>query len=186
MGSGVTAGGPPVRPRYSLTDHNGRDVTEDDFRGRYQLIFFGFTHCRMVCPRALSKLTEVLDGLGELADRIQPLYISVDPERDTPEVMRAFLEQNHPRFLGLTGSQEASEAARHDFRVFTRRGDDPEDPEGYAVPHTALTYVLDPEARYLAHFSDVVEADRMVERIEELVRTGAPTRHDQREGVAQP
>ncbi len=175
----MTAGGPPLRPRYSLTDHNGRDVTEDDFRGRYQLIFFGFTHCRMVCPRALSKLTEVLDGLGELADQIQPLYISVDPERDTPDVMRAFLEQDYPKFLGLTGSQEASEAARTDFRVFTGRGDDPEDPEGYAVPHTALTYLLDPAARYLTHFPDVVEADRMSDRLKELVTTGAPALHNQ-------
>lgn len=175
----MSAGGPPLQPGYSLTDHHGRDVTEVDFSGRYQLIYFGFTHCRMVCPRALSKLTEVLDALGDLADQIQPLYISVDPERDTPEVMRTFLEQNYPKFLGLTGSPQACEAARTDFRVFIRRGDDPQDREGYAVPHTALSYLLDPEARYLTHFSDVTEADRISNRLKELLTTGAPAQHNQ-------
>ncbi|WP_236792190.1 SCO family protein [Amycolatopsis sp. GM8] len=160
----------PVVPRYALVDHHGRDVTEQDFLGRYQLVFFGFTHCRMVCPRALTKLSTVLDDLGPLVDRIQPLYISVDPERDTPEVMRAFLEENYPRFLGLTGSPEAAEAARSAFRVYAGRGTDPEDPEGYAVPHTALTYLLDPAATYLAHFPDVLDADDITARIRELVR----------------
>lgn len=88
-----------VVPRYALVDHHGRTVTEQDFAGRYQLVFFGFTHCRMVCPAALGKLSTVLDDLGPLAERIQPLYISVDPERDTPEVMRAFLEESYPLVL---------------------------------------------------------------------------------------
>jgi protein SCO1/2 len=178
----MTTGGPPLHPRYDLTDHHGRDVTEGEFQGRYQLIFFGFTHCRMVCPRALSKLTEVLDDLGELADQIQPLYISVDPARDTPEVMRAFLEQTYPKFLGLTGSQAASDAAQTDFRVFTGRGEDPDDPEGYAVPHTALTYLLDPAARYVTHFSDVVDADRISARLKTLLMMPAGAAQDPSSG----
>lgn len=163
-----------VVPRYALVDHHGRTVTEQDFAGRYQLVFFGFTHCRMVCPAALGKLSTVLDDLGPLAERIQPLYISVDPERDTPEVMRAFLEESYPRFLGLTGSPEAAEEARSAFRVYAGRGADPEDPEGYAVPHTALTYLLDPGAAYLAHFSDVLTADEIAARIRKLCSTPAP------------
>ncbi|WP_290051914.1 SCO family protein [Amycolatopsis solani] len=160
----------PVRPRYTLVDHHGREVTEQDFPGRHQLVFFGFTHCRAVCPRVLGLLSTVLDDLGPLADRIQPLYISVDPERDTPDVLRAFLERTYPRFLGLTGSPEAAEAARAAFRIFAGRGADPEDPEGYAVPHTALTYLLDPGAAYLAHFPDVLAAAEIADRIRKLVR----------------
>lgn len=160
----------PLQPRYTLVDHHDRKVTEQDFPGRYQLVFFGFTHCRSVCPRVLGLLSTVLDDLGPLADRIQPLYISVDPERDTPGVMRAFLERTYPRFLGLTGPPEAAEAARAAFRVYAGRGADPEDPEGYAVPHTALTYLLDPAAAYLAHFPDVLAADELTGRIRKLVR----------------
>jgi protein SCO1 len=152
----------PVDARYALTDHFGREVTEQSFTGRYQLVFFGFTHCQMVCPRALAKLSGVLDQLGDLADRVQPLYISVDPERDTPAVMRAYLEERAPRFLGLTGSSEQSKAAQEAFRVFARKTADPSDPDGYLVPHTAITYVLDEEGAYLTHFADVAPAERMV------------------------
>jgi protein SCO1 len=165
----MTAGGAPTEPRWTLTDHHGRRVTERDFRGWYQLVFFGFTHCRVVCPRALSKLTAVLDDIIELAQRIQPLYISVDPKRDTPDVMRAFLEQNYPHFLGLTGSVEETEVARSAFRVFAGRREDPDDPDGYAVPHSALTYLIDPDGRYVTHFPDVAEADRIAYSLKKLV-----------------
>ena len=77
--------GAPVGGSFALTDHHGRDVTDAAYRGRFMLIYFGFTHCRAVCPRALARLSEALAALGELADRIQPLYITVDPDRDTPE-----------------------------------------------------------------------------------------------------
>lgn len=95
--------GAPVA-RFSLIDHNGRRVTENDFTDSYLLVYFGFTHCKVVCPRSLAKLSRVLEGLGEKAERIRALYVTVDPARDTPEVMRAYLEGNHRRFLGLTGS----------------------------------------------------------------------------------
>src|SRR5882762_1597942 len=95
---------PPVGGSFQLVDHHGRAVTEASYHGRFALLFFGFTHCCVVCPRALTKLSGVLDALGPLADRVQPLYITVDPERDTPDVMRAFL-QAYPRFTGLTGSR---------------------------------------------------------------------------------
>ncbi|GLZ53500.1 SCO family protein [Actinomycetospora sp. NBRC 106378] len=161
---------PALVPRYRLLDHHGRAVTQDDFAGSYQLVFFGFTHCRMVCPRELAKLDDVLEALGPLAERVQPLYISVDPERDTPEVMRAFLERHHPRFLGLTGTTQDAEAAREAFHVFARRGVDPEDPEGYAVPHTTLTYLLDANGDYLTHFADVLDAERITARLRELLQ----------------
>lgn len=165
----MTAAGATLEPTYALTDHNGRDVTERTFRGSYQLVFFGFTHCRMVCPRELRKLTEVLNNLGEVADAIQPIYISVDPERDSTEVMRTFLERDYPKFLGLTGSKEACETARSAFRVFASRGEDPHDPEGYAVPHTALTYLLGREGQYLTHFSEVAGVDRITAHLRTLL-----------------
>lgn len=157
--SAVAPGAP--QPVLDLLDDHGRTVSLDTFRGRPALVFFGFTHCRMVCPRALGRLTDVLGRLGPLGDQLTALYVTVDPERDTPEVMRAFLDATAPRFTGLTGSVEQIERAKRSFGVFTRRADDPEDPEGYAVPHTAITYVLDPAGRYLAHLGDGLGTEQM-------------------------
>src|SRR5580658_2457474 len=103
--------GPPLA-RFELTDHHGRRVTEADFAASFKLVYFGFTHCRVVCPRSLNKLSRALDALGKQAENIQALYITVDPARDTPERMREHLTHNYPRFTGLTGSQEEIDAAK--------------------------------------------------------------------------
>lgn len=149
-GSETTLG----RPSFSLVDHHGTPVTELKYRGRWVLVFFGFTNCKVVCPRALNKLSTVLDLLGDAADDLYPLYVTVDPHRDTPATMRAFLGA-YPRFTGLTGSTDAIDQAKRAFRVFARRKDDPDDPDGYSVPHTAITYLISPEGAYAGHFPDV-------------------------------
>ena len=111
-----------VPARFDLIDHDGNHVTNERYAGNYVLMFFGFTHCKMVCPRALAKLSDVLDSLGERAERITALYVTVDPERDTADVMKAFLTQHYPRFTGgATGSLEAIESAKKRFRVFARK-----------------------------------------------------------------
>ncbi len=153
---------------FSLVDHNGRPVTERDFRRRYMLVYFGFTHCRMVCPRSLTRSSEALDALDpQLAKKIQPLYVSVDPERDSPEVMKAYLETSYPRFLGLTGDPDALEAAEKKFHVFTGQAKDRGD--GYDVPHTAFVYVLGVDGRYLTHFPDAITAQAMSARLAALL-----------------
>ena len=154
---------------FRLIDHHGNAVDDGSYRGTYVLVFFGFTHCKVVCPRALTKLSSVLDALGPLAEKIVPLYVTVDPGRDTPAVLRAFLETRHPRFTGLTGSPHRIEEAKKAFRVFARRVADPDDPDGYAVPHTAITYLLDPSGQYAAHFADAVGEREMVERLRALL-----------------
>ena len=158
--------GAPDHPVFTLTDHFGKEVSEADFRGAFQLVYFGFTSCRVVCPRALAKLSGVLESLGdEAAKQIKPLYITVDPARDTPEKMKACLEADYPRFLGLTGPEAAIEDAKRCFRVFAQRKSDPADPDGYQVAHTAIAYLLDRNGSYLDHFSDATEATKIVERI---------------------
>jgi protein SCO1 len=154
---------------FALTDHHGRDVTDADYRGRFMLVYFGFTHCRAVCPRALTRLSEVLDRLGGRADRIAPLYITVDPARDSPAVMKAYLKERYPRFTGLTGAREQIDEAKRTFRVFAGRAADPDDPSGYATPHTALTYLVGPDGNYVAHFSDAISQDALAARLKELV-----------------
>jgi protein SCO1 len=150
---------------FSLTDHNGHAVTEVSYSGSFMLVYFGFTHCRKVCPRSLGCITAALDTLGDASRFIVPLYITVDPERDTPERMKAFVEENFPRFTGLTGSREAIDCAKASFRVFARKGLDPEDPEGYAVPHTAFAYLLGPDGKYLTHFMDTANDKQMADRL---------------------
>lgn len=158
--------GAPQHPAFALTDHFGNRVTEKEFHGWFQLVYFGFTSCRVVCPRALAKLSGVLGELGDEGARwIKPLYVTVDPARDKPEVMRAYLEAGYPRFLGLTGTEEAIEDAKKNFRVFAQRKAAPDDPDGYQIAHTAIAYLLDRNGNYLDHFPDATGAARIIERI---------------------
>jgi protein SCO1/2 len=163
--SSGSRGAHPVGARFALIDHHGNRVDNDTYRGRYPLVFFGFTHCAVVCPRALGKLSSALEQLGPLSDRLAPLYVTVDPDRDDPARMREFLTSNYPRFTGLTGSPRALEAARSEFRVFAVRKEGPDAEGGYQVPHSAITYLLDQHGDYLAHFTDALEAPEIAERL---------------------
>lgn len=160
----ISIGGP-----FRLIDHDGHEVSDETYRGRHVLIFFGFTNCRVVCPRALLKLTAALDSLGALADRIQPIYITVDPERDTAAAMRAFL-RSYPRFTGLTGSRAQIDHIKAAFRVFAQRRDDHASEGGYVVPHTAITYLVDPQGKLAAHFNDALSAEEIAARLASLLK----------------
>jgi protein SCO1/2 len=153
-----------VGGEFALTDHFGRRVTHATYHGRFVLIFFGFSHCKVVCPRALARISGALERI-DANNGVQPLYITVDPARDTPEVLRAFLESRFPRFTGLTGSTEEIDAVKAAFRVFARRTADPQNPTGYDMPHTALTYLIDPRGRYRVHFADTIDEADLAERL---------------------
>ena len=161
----------PTDVAFSLVDHHGRPVDAGTWPGKWLLVQFGFTSCRVVCPRALTMLSTALEALDEdLAGRVQPLYVSVDPERDTPAVMRAFLVASYPRFTGLTGTPEQVEATKRTFRVFARRRPDPDDPDGYAMPHTAFTYLVDTDGRLDRHWPDTADAPAVVSGLTEALR----------------
>jgi protein SCO1 len=153
-----------IRGTFDLRDHHGRAVNSESFRGRFMLVFFGFTHCRVVCPRALSKISAALDTIGETSAPVSALYITVDPERDTPEVMRKFLLA-YPGIIGLTGSRAQIDEVKRNFRVFARRIDDPSSGHDYDVPHTAITYLLDRDGLFVADFNDSIPLDETVERL---------------------
>lgn len=158
----------PERPTFALIDHDGQEVTEQSYRGSWMLVYFGFTHCASVCPRALTKLSAALDEAPEVARRVTALYITVDPARDDPARMREYLTR-YPRFTGLTGEPDALDRARIEFRVFARRRDDADEPDGYRVPHSAMTYLLGPDGEYVAHFADHLEAADVAARLRALV-----------------
>ena len=150
---------------FELTNHHGETVRDDNYRGQFMLVYFGFTHCRVVCPRALAKLSSVLDRIGESAKQIEALYVTVDPTRDTPQVMKAYLEAKYPRFTGLTGTVEQIDATKRAFRIFAERKADEEDPDGYSVPHTAIAYLMGPDGSYRAHFPDSLDEETVASRI---------------------
>ena len=131
----------------ALTDHNGRAVVLESFRGKVVVLFFGYTHCPDVCPTTLSDLSEALKLLPRGAlDKIQVLFVTVDPERDTPEILKAYVPYFHPAFLGLYGTPAQVALAAKEFRIVYRRHVDP-GASGYLVDHSAGSYVLDSHGR---------------------------------------
>lgn len=133
--------------RLALTDHNGRAVTLDTFRGKLVVLFFGYTHCPDVCPTTLSDMAEAFKLMPKGApDKVQVLFVTVDPERDTPEVLKAYAPYFHPSFLGLYGTPAQVAQAAKDFRIVYRRHVEP-GVDGYVVDHSAGSYVLDSHGR---------------------------------------
>jgi protein SCO1/2 len=136
---------------FRLTDQNGRTVTEEDVKGRPFLVFFGFTHCPDVCPTTLFDISEVFRKLGPDADRAAALFITVDPERDTPETMKTYLSSFDPHLRGLTGDAAAVDGAIKAYRAYAKKVPDPDG--GYTMDHTALVYLMDKDGRFVAPFN---------------------------------
>lgn len=144
----------PLMPRYLLMDVQGRAVTIDDFRGRFQLVTFGFISCPDVCPTTLLEFKHILDALGDEAKRLQAVFITVDPERDTPEILREYTAAFDVRILGLTGSPELVRRAADSFRIRYEKVSEPgAKADNYTMNHTAGMVLLDPNGRFLARFS---------------------------------
>ncbi len=143
----VAAIGGPFR----LIDQNGQVVTEQDMKGRPFLVFFGFTHCPDVCPTALFEVSQILRALGPDADRARALFITVDPERDTPPVIKSYLSSFDPRLTGLTGDPAAVAAVAKAYRVYVKKV--PLDDGGYTMDHTAIVYLMDKDGRFVSPFS---------------------------------
>ena len=160
---------PPVDGTFRLVNHFGFEVSERDFGDRFLLLFFGFVHCQVICPRELAKLMRSLELLGPESQRIQPLFVTLDPDRDSPQALRSHLGSHASRFLGLTGSASAIEETRKRFRVFSKKVVDPLASGGYVVPHTAFAYLLKPGGGYMAHFSDTLSADELAHRLRTLM-----------------
>lgn len=153
---------------FTLVDHTGKTVTEKDFRGRYILVYFGFTHCPDVCPTGLQVMSAALEKVGAKADQVTPILITVDPERDTPEQLASYVPSFHPRLVGLTGSPEQVGAALKSYRVYAKKVDDPKSAAGFTFDHTSLLYLMDRNGDYIAHFTHATPVDRIAERLAKL------------------
>ena len=131
---------------FSLTDQNGKPRTLEDFKGKVVFVFFGYTHCPDVCPTTLAEMAGITKALGPEADRLQVLFITLDPERDTPELLASFVPAFNPSFLGLTGDQATIDKVAKDFKVFAQKVPS-KDGKSYTIDHTAGSYVFDAQGR---------------------------------------
>jgi protein SCO1/2 len=160
-----------VVPRYLLQDPNGRSVTNEDFLGRFQLVAFGYTSCPDVCPTTLLEMKEVLKHLGDKTSQLQPVFITVDPERDSAQVMREYTSAFDPRILGLRGSEDLTRRAAAEFRVRYEKVRDPAAPAGsYTVDHSAGMILLGPDGRAVVRFAYATPAKQVAERIDALMQ----------------
>jgi len=150
---------------FQLVDHNGRKVSEKSFSGQHLLIFFGFTYCPDICPAALQKVSVVLEQLGPKAEGLKPLFISVDPERDTVEQLKLYMSNFDKRIVGLTGSNAQVANAVKVFRAYAKKREDASNSDGYTMDHSSFLYLMAPNGEFVTHFTHVSPVDKMVERL---------------------
>jgi protein SCO1/2 len=173
--SGPASAGDPLEKvfggSFTLVNQQGAAVSDADFRGRYLLLAFGYTHCPDVCPTDLMAMTQALERLGPAGERVTPAFATVDPERDTPSVLREYLSSFHPRFVGLTGSEAQVAAAAMVFKVHRRKVlPSPGATDEYYVDHGSLIYLLGPDGKFLTLFPAGTPADRMAATLATYVR----------------
>jgi protein SCO1 len=148
VGQAVAAVGGP----FQLTDQSGKAVTDADMKGKPFLVFFGFTHCPDICPTTLFDMSQLMKELGSDADRTGALFITVDPERDTPKLMQEYVSSFNSAIIGLSGSRQAIDAAEKTFRVFARKGESQADGD-YSMDHSSIIYLMDKNGAFIEAFN---------------------------------
>lgn len=161
----MTSGKALIGGPFALIGKDGKTVTDQDFRGRHMLVFFGFTHCPDICPAELQVMAAALDGLGPDAEKVVPIFITLDPERDTPEVVTAYVENFGPNFVGLSGSPEAIAKAAKAYRVSYQKFQDEEMGDNYTIDHSVLAYLMGPDGEYITHIPYGTPAPKMTETL---------------------
>lgn len=153
---------------FTLTDQNGKRVSEKDFLGKYMLVFFGYTYCPDVCPTELQVMTEALSQMGVKGGDIQPVFVSIDPERDTPEMVKAYVENFSPRLVGLTGSADDVAGAAKAFRVYYKKVEKGA-ADAYLMDHSSIIYLMDRDGRFAKHFTYTTDAKALAEALSAVV-----------------
>lgn len=161
---------PAIGGPFTLVDQDDTTVTDADFRGRYMLVFFGYIYCPDICPTGLSRNSDALDLMGEEADKVVPIFITIDPERDTVEQMKEFATFFHPRLVALTGTLEQIAAVAKAYRVYYAKAqEEGAEEDEYLMDHSSITYVMGPDGKFLSHFGHDVSPERMAERLGKIV-----------------
>jgi len=158
----VMWGKEPIGGPFALIDHTGRPRTDADFRGKLLLIYFGFTYCSDACPTDLQAIATALDRLGPMGEAVQPLFVTVDPEKDTPEQLSAYVALFHPRLIGLTGDPKQIRKVAGAYKVYFARTE-PSERTNPNIDHSGFIFLVDASGKYLGFFPPGTSADRIVE-----------------------
>lgn len=154
---------------FSLVDQTGKAVTDKTYSGKPMLVFFGFTNCPDVCPSGLQVMTAALDKLAAKADRLTPLFITVDPERDTPAKLAEYIKSFHPRITALSGPADDVAAAVKTYRVYAKKIPDEKTPGAYSIDHTSFFYVMDAAGQFTKHFPHTIDAGKLASELEAVI-----------------
>lgn len=163
----VTIGGP-----FSLTNQDGERVTDETYHGAYTLVYFGYTYCPDVCPLGLLFMQDLMDGLGKAGQKVQPVFITVDPDRDTPQVMKSYISSFHPRLQGLTGTPEEIAAVLKEYRVYARKAlvAGSEDPMDYTMDHMSVFYLMGPDGKHLTQLVSPTDLNQAVAQLKKYIK----------------
>jgi protein SCO1/2 len=161
--------GPAFQASFKLTDHRGVTRTEKDFSGRWMLIFFGFTNCPDVCPTTLAEIANIMEGLEDQAQKVQPIFISIDPIRDTPTALAEYVPLFDERIIGLTGTPEQIAQTSTTFPIFFERVEEAGAPDGYTMAHTSRLFLFDRAAKYADSWSFGTSAPEILLDLKERI-----------------
>ena len=154
---------------FELIDQDGKAVTDAAYAGKYSLVYFGFTYCPDMCPTGLQSISRAMDLLGDKAASVQPLFITVDPERDTPKVVKEYVSNFHPSIIGLTGSPQQVAAAAKAYKVYYKKAEQV-DENNYMMDHSTLIFLMDPDGKFIEAFQEDVDPKLLVQGIEKAIR----------------
>jgi protein SCO1/2 len=166
----ASIGGP-----FTLVDQTGKTVTDQDFRGKFMLVFFGYTFCPDVCPTELNTIGAAMDKLGPLAEKVTPIFITVDPQRDTADKLKSYVADFHPRLVGLTGTEEQVAAAARAYRVYYKKVGAEKAKEDYLLDHSSYIYLMGPDGVFATHFQFGIAPDKMADEIRKRLAQEKPS-----------
>ena len=158
----IEEGDPTFQAAFELTDHEGMIRTQEDFAGRWMLVFFGFANCPDVCPTTLAEVAAVMDGLEEDAAKVQPLFVSVDPARDTPSELAEYVQAFDAGIVGLTGTPEQIDRTADGFRIYYEKVEQTATPGSYTMGHSSQLFLFDPDAGYVASWTYGTPAEEIL------------------------
>jgi protein SCO1 len=161
--------GPAVGGPFALVNGDGKTVTDRDFRGKYMLVYFGYTYCPDVCPTTLNEVANALDKLGPKADQVQPIFITVDPKRDNPEVMKKYVASFGPRLIGLTGTPNEVASVAKEYRVYYAEHRTGPGPNDYTMDHSSILYLMGPNGRFVAPVRADESGKQMAADLDKLI-----------------
>ena len=165
-GSGTALIGGP----FTMLNEKGEIVTEKTYAGKYMLLFFGFTNCGDICPTELQVIAAAFSEMGATSDVITPILVTVDPERDTPQVMAEYVKNFHPRLQGLTGSAEQIAQFAKIYHIYFQKVPDLKNPANYTMDHSSILYLMGPDGKFIKHFTYTTDAKNLAERLKKVLQ----------------